>query len=406
MRVIDRPLYMKKVLPMIDTEFIKIITGVRRSGKSYLLLMIRNELLKRSVNPKQIIYINFENPEFFDLLNYKDLYQYLKGKVNKNQKVYFLFDEIQEVTGWQKLVNGLRVAYDSDIYITGSNASILSGELATYLTGRYVEIKVQPLTFEEYLHFKGKEKDHAERYFDDYLEYGGFPAVALQTNDQLKNDALNGIFNSILLRDVTQRTTVKNPEVLERIALFLLANIGQLVNVNKIANTLRSSGLRVSNNTIENYMKLLEDAFLFYKVSRYDIRGKEYLRGQGKYYVVDLGFFRSQLRQQGTNRGAMIENLVFLKLLSDGYDVFVGKYDTKEIDFVATNEDQTLYIQVNDHIPEESNRETENLLHLPTGYQKILITNSWNDVGNIDGIPVVHLLDFLLAPRGKWGNHI
>lgn len=400
MKIIQRPLYMKKILPMINTEFIKIITGVRRSGKSYLLLMIKDELLKHGVEPEQIIYLNFENPEYFNILSFDKLYQYLKEKVNSNKKVYFLFDEIQEVSQWQKLINGLRVAYDSDIYITGSNASILSGELATYLTGRYVEIKVQPLTMNEYLNFKDYS-DSAEKHFNDYLEYGGFPAVVLQTDNQLKNDVLKGIFNSILLRDVTQRVTIKNPEALERITLFLLSNIGQLVNVNRIANTLRSSGLKISNNTIEGYLKLLEEAYLFYKVPRYDICGKEYLRGQGKYYVVDLGFVRSQLRRQGTNRGAMIENLVFLKLLSEGYEVFVGKYDNKEIDFVAVNNNETVYLQVTDHIPENSKRETDNLLHLATGYRKILITNSWNDVGEIDGIPVIHLIDFLTNFNGK-----
>lgn len=395
MEVIQRPLYMKRILSMMDKEFIKIITGVRRAGKSYILLMIKDELLRRGINEQQIIYLNFENPEYFDILSFDKLYQYIKEKVpQNNKKVYFLFDEIQEVTEWQKLVNGLRVAYDSDIYITGSNASILSGELATYLTGRYVEIKVQPLTLNEYLKFKNYD-DSAERHFDDYLEYGGFPAVVLQTNNQLKNDVLKGIFNSVLLRDVTQRATIKNPEALERIALFLLSNIGQLVSVNRVANTLRSSGLKVSNNTIEGYLKLLEEAYLFYKVPRYDIRGKEYLRGQGKYYVVDLGFVRSQLRRNGMNRGSMIENLVFLKLLSEGYEVFVGKYDRKEIDFVATNSDETVYLQVTDHVPDNSKRETNNLLHLPTGYRKILITNSWNDVGEIDGIPVIHLIDFL-----------
>lgn len=295
MKPIDRPLYLKRIEPMINTEFIKIITGVRRSGKSYLLLMIKDKLLSMGVDEDQIIYINFENPEFFDLLSYKDLYKYLKDKVVANKKVYFLFDEIQEVSEWQKLINGLRIAFDSDIYVTGSNASLLSGEMATYLTGRYVEIKMLPLTFKEFLHFKKLENTDPARHLSEYLEYGGFPSVVLQTNSQLKRDVLSGIYNSILLRVVAGRATIKNTEVLERIALYLLSNTGQLISINKIANTLRSSGLKVSNNTIENYLELLHNAFLFYKVPRFDIREKEYLRGQGKYYVVDLGFIRSQL---------------------------------------------------------------------------------------------------------------
>lgn len=380
---------------MINTEFIKVISGVRRCGKSYLLLMIKDKLLQMGISEKQIIYLNFENPEYFDLLSYPKLYKYLKEKVISDQKVYFLFDEIQEVADWQKLINGLRIAFDSDIYITSSNASLLSGELATYLTGRFVEIKMLPLTFKEYLHFRNLEDADPGRYFNDYLQYGGFPSVVLQDNSQLKRDVLSGIYNSILLRDVAGRATIKNTAVLERIALFLLANTGQLISINKIANTLRSAGLKVSNNTIESYIDLLQDSFLFYKVPRYDIRGKEYLRGQGKYYVVDLGFVRSQLQRENTNRGSRIENLVFLELLSRGYEVFVGKYDTKEIDFVAQKDTETKYIQVTDHIPANNNRETDNFLHLPTGYQKIIVTNNWDDVGNIDGIQVIHITDFL-----------
>ena len=395
MEPILRPLYLKRIEPMIDTEFIKVITGVRRSGKSYLLLMIRDQLLKRGISEKQIIYLNFENPEYFDLLDYRKLYEYLKKKVDKSKKTYFFFDEIQEVHEWQKLINGLRVAFDSDIYITGSNASLLSGELASYLTGRYVQIPVLPLTFREYLKFKNYEQDDPARHFNDYLEYGGFPSVVLQDNNQLKRDVLSGIYNSILLRDVAGRATIKNTEVLERVGLFLLGNAGQLISINKIANTLRSSGFKISNNTIEAYLNLLQDAFLFYKVPRYDIRGKELLKGQGKFYAVDLGFVRSQLRRERINRGSKIENLVYLELLSRDYEVFVGKYDTKEIDFVAKNDSDTLYIQVTNQIPQNNTRETDNFLHLPTGDPKIIITNNWDDVGVIDGIEVVHITDFL-----------
>lgn len=381
---------------MINTEFIKVITGVRRSGKSYLLLMIKDKLLEMGISEDQIIYLNFENPRNFDILTYKKLFDYLDEKVNPDKKVYFLFDEIQEVEEWQKLINGLRVAFDSDIYVTGSNASLLSGELATYLTGRYVEIKMLPLTFKEYLHFKHLEDGDPSRYFRDYLEYGGFPSVVLQDNNQLKRDVLSGIYNSILLKDVAARASVKNTEALERVALFLLGNTGQLVSINKIANTLRSAGFAISNNTIEGYINLLKDAFLFYKAPRYDIRGKELLRGQGKYYVVDLGFIRSQLQRTNTNRGSRIENLVFLDLMSRGYEVFVGKFDTKEIDFVAQSDQETLYVQVTDHIPENNDREVSNFLHLPSAYRKIIVTNNWDDVGNIDGIEVMHITDFLL----------
>jgi len=395
--MILREKYLKRIEPMIDTEFIKIISGVRRSGKSFLLMMIKELLLEKGIEENQIVYLNFENPENYKLQTSDCLYDYLKNYVVSEKKSYLLFDEIQEVEGWQKLINGLRVAFDSDIYLTGSNASLLSGEMATYLTGRYIEIKVLPLSFDEYLTFKGYEKYQGEKYFRDYLEYGGFPSVVLQNDVQLKKDVLAGIYNSILFRDVATRTVIREPEILERIAIFLLDNIGQLISTNKIANTIRSTGRKISNNTVESYVSLLENSFLFYKVKRYDIRGKEYLSNQAKYYTVDLGFVLSQVKKVNSNRGSRIENLVFLELIRRGYDVFVGKYDAKEIDFVAMKPDETLYIQVTEQIPETSNRETQNLLHLPTGHRKLLITSNWDDVGQHEGIPIIHISEFLLG---------
>ena len=394
--MIKRHRYIEQVKKSLDTEFIKVITGVRRSGKSYLLRMIKDLILEQGVSYSQIIFMNFENPEFFTINTYEKLYDYLKEQISSTDKLYFLFDEIQEVEGWQKLINGLRVVYDCDIYITGSNASILSGELATYLTGRYIEIKMHPLSFREFLEFKGVDASSGPRLVKEYLEFGGFPSVVPQSDDTLKADVLSGIYNSILLKDVTQRALVREPDILERVATYLLDNIGQLVSTNKIANTIRSTGRKVSNSTIESYLSLLEDSFLFYKVTRYDIRGKERLKNQAKYYTVDLGFILSQLRKINSNRGAKVENLVYLELRRRGYDVFVGKYDSKEIDFVASKFDQTLYIQVTDRLPETSTRETDNLLHLPTGHKKIVITNSWDDVGMIEGIEIIHLNDFLL----------
>lgn len=399
MEIIKRPHYLQRLIPMINTEFIKVITGVRRSGKSYLLLMLKNYLLEHSVSEQQVVYLNFEYPQYHKLLNYDALFGYLEGKVNTNEKTYLLFDEIQEVKDWQKLINGLRAAYNVDIYITGSNASLLSGELATYLTGRYVEIKMMPLSFDEYLKFKNIEHAQEDASFSDYLKYGGFPSVVLQTNAQLKMDVLSGIYDSVLLRDVDQRANIRNKALLSNISDYLLNNIGQLTNPGKIANTLKSKGLKVNRNTIESYLKLLEDAFLFYKAPRYDIRGKEYLEGPSKYYVVDLGFIDAELHKSKTNMGARIENLVYLALREQGYNVFVGQFEGKEIDFVATDTEKTLYVQVTDHIPENSTRETDNLLHIPTGYQKIVVTNRKFDEGMIDGIPIVYITDFL---KGKF----
>lgn len=395
MRIIKRPKYLNRLIPMINTEFVKVITGVRRSGKSYLLLMLKNYLHHQGIEDKKIVYLNFEFPQNHNLLTYDSLFAYLKNKISTERKTYLLFDEIQEVKNWQKLINGLRAAYDVDIYITGSNASLLSGELATYLTGRYVELKMMPLSFDEYLQFKQREDENEDASFEDYLKYGGFPSVTLLDNDQLKTDVLNGIYDSVLLRDVDQRANVRNKALLTNISNYLLNNIGQLISPTKIANTLKSAGLKVNRNTIESYLKLLEDAFLFYRASRYDIRGKEYLTGPAKYYVVDLGFIDSQLHKTHTNVGSRIENLVYLSLLEKGYNVFVGQYEKKEIDFVATNHKKTLYVQVTDRIPKQNKRETNNLLHIPTGYQKIVVTNNRFDVGNFDGIPIIYITDFI-----------
>lgn len=394
--MIKREQYLNKIITMVDSEFIKVITGVRRSGKSYLLLMLRDYLLENNVDSTQIHYINFEHPDNYYLQNADELYTYLKEKVDSNRKCYFLFDEIQEVIGWQKLVNGLRVAFNSHIYITGSNASLLSGEMATYLTGRYIEVRMLPLSFNEFLTFKKIDSFNSNSYLQEFLEYGGFPSVVLQNDNQLKRDVLSGIYNSILFKDIVYRSSIKEQDILEKIALFLLDNIGNIVSTNKIANTIRSTGRKVGNSTIENYLNLLENSFLVYKVKRYDIRGKEYLANQAKYYVVDLGFVVSQLNKITSNRGSRIENLVFLELKGRGYDVFVGKYDSKEIDFVATRNGDKEYYQVVYNLPQNSNWEIDNLLSIKDNYKKVILVHSFVENSDIAGIQIMNIVDWLL----------
>lgn len=389
--------YLEKVKKYIDTEFIKVIIGVRRSGKSYLLKMLEQELKERGIKSENILFLNFESLELMYVDNAKDLNEYIRERVSNESKIYFLFDEIQRIKDWEKLVNGLRVSYDSDIYITGSNSEILSGELATHLAGRYVEIQIYPLSFIEFLEFKNYAREKMDLKLREYFEFGGFPSVVL-SNENLKLDVLSGIYSSIVLRDIAARANVRESAILEKVILFLLDNIGQIVNTNKITNTIKSSGRSVSNNTIENYLSLLEKSFLFYKAQRYDIRGKEYLSTSAKYYVVDLGFFKSQINQN-RNQGSRIENMVFLELKRRGYQVSIGTYENKEIDFIASKEEETIYIQVADKIPEDSSRETDNLLSIPTGAKKILIVNNWNDVGLFEGIPIIHISDFLLGEQ-------
>lgn len=392
--MLKRDKYLEKLILYKDTEFIKVITGVRRSGKSTLLLLFRNHLKSEGIN--NILFINFEHPDTFKIQDYESLYEYIKSNVSKEEKVYFLFDEIQEVKEWQKLVNGLRIAYDCDIYITGSNATLLSGELATYLTGRYVEIKVLPFTFSEIIEFKELDTDkEIQLAFNEYLKFGGFPAIVKLDDDLLKQEVLRGIYNSVILKDVSLRSNIEDVDMLLRISLFLMDNIGNPISVNNVSNYIRNQGYTTSHERVDTYLKLLEEAFVFYKAQRYDIRGKERLKTLGKYYVVDLGLRNTMLQRTTTNRGSQLENLVYLKLINEGYNVFVGKYDQYEIDFVCFKEDKTKYIQVAYELPKDDQRESRNLLLIKENYEKIIVTMNYLDVGVIDGINVVHIIDFL-----------
>ena len=349
--------YLEKLIKYLDTEFIKVITGVRRSGKSFLLSMLHEYLLGEN---KQVLYLNFEHPDTFEFQDSKKLYQYIKNIVQENEKIYFLFDEIGLVTDWQKLINGLRVAFNCDIYITGSNAKLLSGELATYLSGRYVEIKIYPLSLDEISEFNGVDNNDIN--LEQYIKYGGFPSVVLVKDEQMKKDVLRGIYDSILLKDVATRGGVGQVDILLKLSLYLLDNIGNPVSSTKISNYFKSNNVQIHTDSINKYLQLLEDAFIFYKATRYDIRGKEHLKTLGKYYVVDTGLKNVMLGRMNSNLGSMVENIVYLKLIKDGWSVFVGKYDNREIDFVCFRDEETKYVQVTLSLPLKSKRETENLL--------------------------------------------
>lgn len=393
--MLKRDKYLKKLINYKDTEFIKVITGVRRSGKSTLLTLFKGYIENEGSN--NILFLNFEHPDTYGIQDYKSLYEYIKLNVNEKEKVYFLFDEIQEVKEWQKLINGLRVAYDCDIYITGSNATLLSGELSTYLTGRYVEIEVYPFTLSEIIEFKGfKSEREIQIAFNDYLKYGGFPSIINLEDDLLKQEVLKGIYNSVILKDVSLRSNIEDVGMLLRISLYLMDNIGNPISTNNVANYIRSQGYSTSHERVDSYLNLLQDAFIFYKAQRYDIRGKERLKTLGKYYVVDLGLRNTMLQRSSTNRGSQLENIVYLKLKNDGYDVFVGKYDKYEIDFVCFKGEEVKYIQVAYEIPKDNERESKNLLLIKENYEKIIITMNYLDVGIIDGVRVVHIIDFLL----------
>jgi uncharacterized protein len=382
--------YLDKLIKYMDIEFVKLITGVRRSGKSFLLKMLEEYLHKQN---KKTIYLNFEHPDTFGIQTADKLYEFIKTQVKTDERVYFLFDEIAEVDNWQKLINGLRIAFNCDIYLTGSNANMLSGELATYLSGRYVEIKVYPLSLVELKEFT--EEDSIDQYLQEYIKYGGFPSVVLTKDDQMKSDILKGIYNSILLKDVSIRGNITQIDVLMKLSLYLLDNIGKSVSSSKISNYFKSMNQVVKPETINKYLQLLENAFIFYKAMRYDIRGKEHLKTLGKYYVVDLGLKNIMLGRMNSNLGSMIENIVYLKLINDGWHVFVGKYNDLEIDFVCFKDTYTKYVQVTLTMPINSTRETDNLLLVKDNYERIIVTYDYKDVGIIDGIKIVHLTTFL-----------
>jgi uncharacterized protein len=382
--------YLDKLIRYIDTEFVKLITGVRRSGKSFLLKMLEGYLHKQN---KKTIYLNFEHPDTFGIQTADKLYEFIKIQVETDERVYFLFDEIAEVENWQKLINGLRIAFNCDIYLTGSNANMLSGELATYLSGRYVEIKVFPLSLLELKDFT--ERDSIDLYLQEYIKYGGFPSVVLTKDEQMKSDILKGIYNSILLKDVSIRGNITQIDVLMKLSLYLLDNIGKSVSSSKISNFFKSMNQVVKPETINKYLQLLENAFIFYKATRYDIRGKEHLKTLGKYYVVDLGLKNIMLGRMNSNLGSMIENIVYLKLIQEGWHVFVGKYVDLEIDFVCFKDTYTKYVQVTLSMPINSTRETDNLLLVKDNYERVIVTYDYKDVGLIDGIKIVHLTSFL-----------
>lgn len=388
-----------KLLLFKDLELVKLITGVRRSGKSFLLKLLKEHLLTSGVQLENIVYLNFEDLDNAHLLTALDLHQYIKENgQNKTGKVYYLFDEIQFVEDWQKLVNSLRLQEDADIYLTGSNAKMLSGELATLLTGRYIRLEMTPLSYTEYLDFKGVTKQdtmYLSTHFDQYMKYGGFPLVALQNNEDVKKSILSGIYGDIVLRDIAVRGEITDVNMLERVVRFLLDNIGQSISATNIANTFKSSGIAVSPNTISRIIQLLKDAYLFYECSRYDLRGKNRLKNTPKYYVVDTGLRNNELGKLGGNYGGQLENIVFLQLFREEYEVYTGRLDTKEIDFVAMKDGKVVYIQVALKIPENTH-ETDNLLLIKDNYKKLVVTYDLGSVGMIDGIPVVHIEDFLL----------
>lgn len=396
--LINRPQYLKKLISFKDTEFIKVLTGVRRSGKSFILLLYRQYLLESGIKDEQIIYLSFEDFDNINLYDPKKLYAFLEAHMIDGEKMYILLDEIQYVQDWQKVVNSLRLNPLLDLTITGSNSKILSGELATLLSGRYVEIPIYPLSFKEMFSFKNIEEPterEIDTFYQEYTKFGGFPAVVL-AKDELKNTILSGIYNTIIVNDIGYKNGLREPELVTLVAKYLADTVGQLINPNKIVNTLKSNHFKVSYSAVQRYLTYFEEAYLFYKANRYDIRGRKLLATQGKYYIVDPGLRTQAIGDRLSDRGSVLENIVFVELLRRGYKVQVGKLNDKEIDFIATKVNDRKYIQVTYQFPEDSDREINNLLQIPNNYQKLVITDRYAGPEMISGIPIINIRDWLL----------
>lgn len=344
--MIKRETYLHKLVGFKDKKIIKIITGIRRCGKSTLFQIFKDYLLKNGIEKEQIIMINFEDADFENLLDRKILYNYLKEKLLPQKMNYIFLDEIQNVNEFQKVVDSLYIRDNVDIYITGSNAYLLSGEIATLLSGRYVEIKMLPLSFTEYISYFPDKTDINRRY-RDYLVNSSFPyALELKGNKALINDYLRGIYNTVVLKDIVARRNISDVFMLESVIRFMFDNIGSIVSIKKISDTMTSQGRKISTHTVENYLSALCDSYILNKVSRFDIKGKQYLKTGEKYYITDIGLRYMLLGTKVTDYGHILENVVYLELLRRGYEVFIGKVAQTEVDFIATNSGNTEYYQV------------------------------------------------------------
>ena len=400
--MLKRDEYIKKIVPFIDKDVIKVLTGIRRSGKSVMLKLLMEELKNRGINENQFIYINFENLKHRKLKNYERLYDFILNKVDDKYKSYYIFlDEIQEVEEWERCVNSLRVDEDFkfDIYITGSNAKLLSGELSTYLAGRYIEFVVYPFSFKEFFEImkeKNKEIDLKEA-FQDYVKFGGMPFLHnLDYNFEASMQYLQDLYASIILKDITQRNNIRDTDLLERIINYVVMNIGNTFSATSISKFFKSENRKVATETILNYIKACEEAFLVYRVARNDLLGKKILNVNEKYYIADHGIREAIMENNQKNINQVLENIVYFEMLRRGYNVKIGKVDNLEVDFVCKKNDETIYIQVSYLLASEDTKEREFsvLENIKDNYPKYVLSMDEFNISR-NGIKHVNLIEFL-----------
>jgi len=401
--MILRPSYLEKIMAFTDAPLVKILSGVRRSGKSTILKMIMAELLKRGIDDKRILAYSFDSLANEELKTAKLLYDEIKGRLYNNGKTYLFFDEIQEVKDWEKVVNSLMADFEVDIYVTGSNSRMMSSEISTYLTGRYIRLSVFPLSFKEYLDFRKEyginiNDVHAE--FARYLRFGGFPAIHLGNYTQDGAYAIvHDIYNSVIFADIVRRNQIRKIDMLERIVRFAVDNIGRTFSAVSVAKFLKNEQRTIDNETVYSYLDKLESAFILHRCSRYDLQGKAILKTQEKFYAADPAIRYSVLGYSPDSVAAMLKNVVYLELLRRGYEVYVGYFSDGEIDFVASRSDDKLYVQVAQEIKSEKTerREFERLLKVRDNYPKYVLRTDEFSGGNYKGVKSMHIADFILS---------
>ena len=399
--MIFRENYVKNIMAFTDTPFVKVLTGVRRCGKSTIMQMIMDELRKRGVSEARIISYRFDSMEY-EGMTAKQLYEMIKTKLSDTEKTYIFLDEVQEISSWEKAINSINTDFNVDIYVTGSNSRMMSSEISTYLTGRYVTFRIFTLSFEEYLTFKKQygEVEDIHKELVNYIKYGGFPAIHLREYP-LDNayTIVRDIYNSTIFSDIVRRNQIRKVDQLERVVKFVFDNVGKTFSAKSISDYIKSEHRTIDNETVYNYLEKLESAYILHRCSRYDVRGKELLKTQEKFYLADSSFKYSVLGYNDRSVAAMLENVVCLELLRRGYEVCIGKTPNGEIDFIATRQNDKLYIQITKEIKSEKTekREYDRLLEIGDNYPKYLLTTDDFAGGNYQGIKTMHVADFLLS---------
>ena len=396
--MIVRTHYLNTLKNYRDVPLVKILAGIRRSGKSTILDMLKDDLIGSGISADHVIHMRYTSEELDDNITDKQMYFEIKDKMTDSQRYYLLLDEVQEVDGWEKAVNSLLEDCNTDIYVTGSNSKLMSGEISTYLTGRYISIPVFTLSFAEYLDFKKESGRTPKELLNEYIRMGGFPIVALGDFDERSSyQIVEGIYNSVITGDITKRHNITNFDIFNRVVKYVVENVGKTFSANAIVKFMKSEGRSLSVESVYNYLEWLEKAFVIYRCQRYDMQGKTVLKTQEKFYLADASLKYCIMGFNPKSVAAMLENIVYFELRRKGYDVYIGKNAAKEIDFIATRRDERIYVQVCRNLPEESDREIANLLEIKDHYPKYVVTLDELAAGNINGVKIVHLADFLLS---------